>query len=81
MIGDLLPADVAGVEAYGDPSGVRLFPAEEAVISRAVEKRRREFSTVRDCARRALARLDVPAAPILPGERGHRAGRPGWSAA
>jgi 4'-phosphopantetheinyl transferase EntD len=53
-----------------------LFPEEEAVISRAVEKRRREFGTARICARRALASLGVPAAPILPGERG----APQWPA-
>ncbi|HEX6499463.1 MAG TPA: 4'-phosphopantetheinyl transferase superfamily protein [Micromonosporaceae bacterium] len=70
MIGDILPEQVAAVEARNDPPFVELFPAEREVIARAVEKRRREFETVRHCARVALARLGVPAAPILPGERG-----------
>jgi 4'-phosphopantetheinyl transferase EntD len=44
------------------------------VIARAVDKRRREFTTVRHCARTALERLGVAPGPILPGERG----APGW---
>ncbi|GLY02175.1 MULTISPECIES: 4'-phosphopantetheinyl transferase superfamily protein [Actinoplanes] len=72
----VLPAPVVTVEAYDDPPGVLLFPAEEAVIARAVDKRRREFTTVRHCARAALAQLGVAAAPIVPGERG----APGWPA-
>jgi 4'-phosphopantetheinyl transferase EntD len=51
----------------------RLFPEEEALIVRAVEKRRREFRAGRILARRALARLGVPEAPILAKER-----RPIW---
>jgi 4'-phosphopantetheinyl transferase EntD len=47
-----------------------LFPAEEALLARAVDARRREFATGRDCARRALAALGVDPAPILRGERG-----------
>ena len=35
-----------------------------------MDKRRREFTTARACARRALASLGVAPAPILPGERG-----------
>jgi 4'-phosphopantetheinyl transferase EntD len=69
----LLPA-VAAVEEFGDPPGAVLFPEEEAVIGRAVEKRRREFTTARACARAALARLGQPPVAILPGERGS----PGW---
>ena len=47
-----------------------LFPAEEAVIANAVDKRRMEFATARACARAALAKLGVPAVPIVPGLRG-----------
>lgn len=47
-----------------------LFAKEEAALARAVEKRRREFATVRLCARRALVRLGVEPAPIVPGRRG-----------
>lgn len=74
LLARILPEQAVTVETYADPPGVRLFPVEEAVVARAVEKRRREFATVRHCARTALERLGVPPAPILPGERG----APGW---
>ena len=70
MIEEILPARVACAEAFGDPPDTVLFPEEEALLGRAVEKRRREFATARSCARGALAALGVAPAPILPGERG-----------
>lgn len=70
MIEELLPDDVVVVEALSDPPEAVLFPAEEALLAQAVEKRRLEFTTVRHCARVALGRLGVPAVPILPGEHG-----------
>ncbi|MEV4297124.1 4'-phosphopantetheinyl transferase family protein [Microbispora rosea] len=70
LLAQVLPAEAATAETYADPPGVPLFPAEEAVIARAVDKRRREFTTVRHCARAALERLGVAPGPILPGERG-----------
>jgi enterobactin synthetase component D / holo-[acyl-carrier protein] synthase len=70
MIEELLPPPVVAVETFVDPPDAMLFPAEEALIARAVEKRRREFTSARLCARAALARIGVPPAPILPGERG-----------
>ncbi|WP_031480813.1 4'-phosphopantetheinyl transferase family protein [Streptomyces bicolor] len=78
MIEELLPDVVVTVEAYGDeePPNTALYPEEEAVVARAVGKRRREFAVVRSCARRAMEKLGVPAQPILPGERG----APGWPA-
>ncbi|HEX2316656.1 MAG TPA: 4'-phosphopantetheinyl transferase superfamily protein [Thermomonospora sp.] len=76
MIEKILPAAVAVAESRHDSPDSVLFPEEEAVIARAVDKRRREFTTVRDCARRALAELGLPPAPILPGERG----APQWPA-
>jgi 4'-phosphopantetheinyl transferase EntD len=69
----LLPA-VAAAEEFGDRPDAVLFPEEEAVIGRAVEKRRREFTTGRACARAALARLGQPPVATLPGE----CGSPGW---
>ncbi|MCA1694305.1 MAG: 4'-phosphopantetheinyl transferase, partial [Actinobacteria bacterium] len=54
MIEKILPDVVASGEAFDDPLDAVLFPEEEAVITRAVEKRRREFRTVRLCVRRAL---------------------------
>ncbi|MGW5053369.1 4'-phosphopantetheinyl transferase family protein [Actinokineospora sp. NPDC004072] len=70
VIESILPAAAVAVEVYGDPPEAALLPAEEPVIARAVDKRRREFTTVRHCARQALARLGRPPAPILPGEKG-----------
>jgi 4'-phosphopantetheinyl transferase EntD len=70
MIGDILPSEVAAAEEFGDVPHVTLFPAEEAVIANAVDKRRREFTTARACARAALAKLGLPPAPIVPGLRG-----------
>lgn len=69
MIKKILPDVVAGIEAFDDPPDAVLFPEEEAVISRAVEKRRREFRTVRHCARLALGELGIPPVAVLPGER------------
>lgn len=70
MIDELLPAAVAAIEAFEDADETGLLPGEEAAVGRAVEKRRREFATGRACARGALARLGLPAAPIPSGERG-----------
>ncbi|HEY3735621.1 MAG TPA: 4'-phosphopantetheinyl transferase superfamily protein [Streptosporangiaceae bacterium] len=76
MIADLLPAEVVAVEAFADPPGVTLFPEEEAVVARAVERRRREFGTARYCARAALGRLGLPPAPLLRDPKG----APQWPA-
>lgn len=70
MIDTILGAAVASAEAFGDPSDTVLFPAEEALVAGAVDRRRREFATARACAHSALAALGVPPAPIVPGERG-----------
>ncbi|MEV4437194.1 4'-phosphopantetheinyl transferase superfamily protein [Streptomyces sp. NPDC049555] len=71
MIGTLLPSPIQTAEAFEDPAQTpALFPEEEALIARAVDKRRREFSTVRACARTALGRLGVAPAAIIPGQRG-----------
>lgn len=70
MIERVLPDRVAYAEAFGDPPEATLLPAEEQVVSRAVDKRRREFTTVRHCARQALGQLGFPPVPLVPGERG-----------
>ncbi|UUU26201.1 4'-phosphopantetheinyl transferase family protein [Streptomyces sp. DSM 40750] len=79
MIEELLPGSVVVVEAHADDAaaaaeGIELYPEEEAVVARAVAKRRREFTVVRACARRAMEKLGVPPRAIVPGERG----APGW---
>jgi 4'-phosphopantetheinyl transferase EntD len=68
VIEKILPGAVACAEAFDDPPDAVLYPQEEAVISRAVEKRRREFRTVRHCARQAMRELGLPPAAVLPGE-------------
>ncbi|MGW1889200.1 4'-phosphopantetheinyl transferase family protein [Streptomyces sp. NPDC002004] len=67
---DLFPPSVVYVEMFDDPPGQHLFPEEEAMVANAVSKRRDEFTTARACARRALARLGHPPAPILRGPHG-----------
>ncbi len=74
MIEELLPATAAAVETFGDLPQSVLYPQEKALVAHSTDERRREFATVRGNARKALARLGVPPAPILPGTRG----APGW---
>ncbi|MFD0746308.1 4'-phosphopantetheinyl transferase [Phytohabitans flavus] len=76
MIRRILPPYLTYAESFGDATDEPLFPEEAAVVEHAVEKRRREFTTGRICARRALRRLGRPAAPLLPGAHGE----PQWPA-
>ena len=71
----LLPAS-ACVEMSGDVCESRLFAVEASSVVNAVAERRREFATVRHCARKALARIGVPGAPIVPDADG----APRWPA-
>jgi 4'-phosphopantetheinyl transferase EntD len=57
VLEQILPAEVAVAETFADDPRSALFPEEEAVIARAVEKRRREFTSGRACARAALGAL------------------------
>lgn len=66
VIDDLFPSCVVAEEAFTDWD-VILFPEEEALVAQAVMARRREFTTVRGCARLAFARLGTPPAPIVHG--------------
>ncbi len=65
-----MPRGVGAADSFGDPDGLSVLPAEEPLIASAVEKRRREFTTARHLARRALGQLGVEPVPILRGERG-----------
>jgi 4'-phosphopantetheinyl transferase EntD len=65
IIHKILPREVVAVEELSDPPEACLFAAEEYVIARAVDKRRREFITGRYCAHRAMASLGIEPAPLL----------------
>jgi 4'-phosphopantetheinyl transferase EntD len=66
LIVGLFPDDVAVVEMFGDPDHVDLYPAEAEAVARSTENRRREYGTVRLCARSALSLLGVPGVAIPP---------------
>ena len=70
MIERLVPDTVVVVSTREDLRDVELFPEEERSVVRAVDKRRREFTTARACARQALERLGIAAVAIPKGERG-----------
>jgi 4'-phosphopantetheinyl transferase EntD len=78
MIAKILPSSVVAVSSYADPPEAVLLPEEEPLVARAVDKRRREVTTVRHCARLALAKLGVPPVPLLRGERGAPVWPPGF---
>jgi enterobactin synthetase component D / holo-[acyl-carrier protein] synthase len=70
LIAGLLPGSVEIVETRDDLPDGELFPGELPAVARAVPERRREFTTGRACARRALRRLGFPAEAIPVGHRG-----------
>jgi enterobactin synthetase component D / holo-[acyl-carrier protein] synthase len=69
MLERILPGSAVVRATRGDIDAP-LYPEEEALVGRAVEKRRREFVTARACAREALAELGQPRRAILTGEHG-----------
>lgn len=69
MIERLVP-DTVVVVSTRELRDIELFPEEERSVGRAVEKRRREFTTGRACARLALERLGTATVAIPNGERG-----------
>jgi 4'-phosphopantetheinyl transferase EntD len=70
MITDVLPPSVVAREQFVDPPAVMLFDVEGAYVASAVDSRRREFATVRQCARAALEQLGYPPMPLVPGDHG-----------
>jgi 4'-phosphopantetheinyl transferase EntD len=74
VLDELLPPSVHTAEVYGDPPGLTLYPEEEAYVARAVEARRREFTTGRYCARTALHRSGITPAAIAKSP----SGAPAW---
>lgn len=77
VIEAILPGGVVAVDTRVERFDIELFPQERAAVACAVEKRRREYVTTRACAREALARLGLPAAAIVGGERGEPLWPPG----
>ena len=65
----LLPTFVAVHETSEDPPDAILLPDEQVHLAHALEKRRREFTTVRHCARQAMGVLGVAPASVPPGPR------------
>lgn len=70
MIQNILPSGVATAELLTYPEDLKAHPAEEHLIAKAVEKRRRDFIGARHCARLALEQLGEPPVAIGKGERG-----------
>ncbi|MDR7303371.1 4'-phosphopantetheinyl transferase family protein [Haloactinomyces albus] len=69
MIDRLLPDTVASAEILGEDPTACLLPEEEQLVTRAVEKRRREVTLARTCARRALTDLGRDAVAVLSGPK------------
>ncbi|MFE7752266.1 4'-phosphopantetheinyl transferase [Streptomyces sp. NPDC057428] len=71
MIERLLPSYVAcaDTDVTEAPPG-SLYPEEARLVARSVDRRKHEFAAVRVCARRAMAALGLPPAPVLTGHRG-----------
>ncbi|MFC9896206.1 4'-phosphopantetheinyl transferase Npt [Nocardia sp. NPDC127579] len=70
MIENILPSGVASAELLEFPEDLTAHPAEEHLIEKSVEKRRRDFIGARHCARLALEQLGEPPVAIGKGERG-----------
>jgi 4'-phosphopantetheinyl transferase EntD len=70
------PAEAAGTQPGGAGSGPGLCPPPPSAGPPADPRRQAEFTAGRRCAREALARLGLPAAPVPTG----RAGEPQWPA-
>lgn len=70
----LFPSTVSVCYAPVEDHQGALFLTEAEIISRAIESRRREFSSGRWCSRRAMESLGLPAGEVLKG----RSGEPLW---
>ncbi|MFD5778600.1 4'-phosphopantetheinyl transferase [Streptomyces sp. NPDC126933] len=76
MIEEILPPGVRSSEAFDDLAPAPLFPEEAALMAGRRPRRQAQFATARACARRSLAELGLPPAPLLPGA----GGAPRWPA-
>lgn len=75
-LAQILPPCAQVVDTRGDVPAT-LFAPELSVVARAIPQRRREFATVRACARDALARFGCDPVPIVPGAGGAPTWPPG----
>jgi 4'-phosphopantetheinyl transferase EntD len=75
-LGTILPKCVETEERFGEATGGTLLPGEECAVATAVAGRRREYATVRCCARACLERLGHAPVAIPPGV----GGAPVWPA-
>ncbi|MCZ4274432.1 4'-phosphopantetheinyl transferase [Rhodococcus sp. BGS-1C] len=74
MIESILPNGVVAAELFEDPPGLTPHPLEAPLVAKAVDKRKREFTSARHCARLAMGKLGVDPAPIMRG----KSGAPQW---
>jgi 4'-phosphopantetheinyl transferase EntD len=72
----ILPDTAASVDTREDWKTTSLYRDEQEALGRVVDARRDEFTTARECAHRALARLGLPPSPIAKGSHGE----PRWPA-
>src|SRR4051812_40427195 len=70
VIEEVLPAGVAGAEAFDDSAPAPLFPVEAELVAAAGTRRRAEFATARACARTALGKLGHAPVAVPRGDRG-----------
>ncbi|ARD42821.1 hypothetical protein B6G06_08160 [Actinomyces gaoshouyii] len=75
LLPELVPGSVSVAETREELDEI-LHREEAALAERMVDRRRREFATVRGCARRALRDLGFRRPPMVPGS----AGEPAWPA-
>ncbi len=66
VVAELLPDGVVTASANAEDWSGELFSQESRCIAGASEKRRREFTAGRVCARRALDKLGIRDFPLLP---------------
>ncbi len=74
MIEQILPHGVVAAELFEDPPGLAPHPLEAPLVAKAVDKRKREFTSARHCARVAMGKLGVEPAPVMRG----KSGAPQW---
>jgi 4'-phosphopantetheinyl transferase EntD len=69
LIEELLPSPIVVEVVRGEDRSAYLLPDEVGYVQQAVDRRRREYTIGRTCARRALKRLGLNEVSILSGPR------------